>query len=61
MTVNMKQLQLLVFGDSEVVINQLLGSYEVKNPKLRLYHDYAQNLNRWLANVTLQHFQRKEK
>ena len=60
MVINMKQLQLQVFRDSELVINQLLGSYEVKNPKLRLYHDYAQNLNRWLANVTLQHILRKE-
>ncbi|XP_060202224.1 uncharacterized protein LOC132630682 [Lycium barbarum] len=60
MAVDMKQLQLQVFGDSELVINQLLGTYEVKKPELRLYHDYAQKLIGWLGNVTLQHVPRKE-
>ncbi|KAH0720374.1 hypothetical protein KY285_005176 [Solanum tuberosum] len=60
MAVDMKQLQLQVFGDSELVINQLLGSYEVKKPELRLYHDYAQQLIRCLGDVTLQHVPRKE-
>ncbi|XP_015089729.1 uncharacterized protein LOC107032662 [Solanum pennellii] len=43
-----------------LVINQLLGSYEVKKPELRRYHDYAQNLIRWLWDVTLQHVHRAE-
>ncbi|KAH0727912.1 hypothetical protein KY289_003961 [Solanum tuberosum] len=60
MAVDMKQLHLQVFGDSELVINQLLGSYEVKKPELRLYHDYAQQLIRWLGDITLQHVPRKE-
>ena len=60
MVINMKQLQLQVFRDSELVINQLLGSYEVKKPELRLYHDYAQKLIRWLGDVTLQHVPRNE-
>ena len=60
MAVDMKQLQLQVFGDFELVINQLLGSYEVKKPELRLYHDYAQKLIRWLGDVSLQHVPRKE-
>ncbi|XP_049410526.1 uncharacterized protein LOC125873694 [Solanum stenotomum] len=60
MAVDMKLLQLQVFGDSELVINQLLGSYEVKKPELRLYHDYAQKLIRWLGDVTLQHIPRNE-
>ncbi|XP_049410538.1 uncharacterized protein LOC125873709 [Solanum stenotomum] len=33
MAVDMKQLHLQVFGDSQLVINQLLGSYEVKKPE----------------------------
>ena len=41
MAVDMKQLQLQVFGDSQLVIKHLLGSYEVRNPELRPYHDYA--------------------
>ncbi|XP_059277852.1 uncharacterized protein LOC132032053 [Lycium ferocissimum] len=50
MAVDMKHLQLQVFGDSELAINQLLGTYEVKKPKLRPYHDYAQKLIGWLGN-----------
>ncbi|XP_059277686.1 uncharacterized protein LOC132031802 [Lycium ferocissimum] len=54
MAVDMKQLQLQVFGDSQLVINQLLGSYEVKKPELLPYHGYAQKLIGWLGDVTLQ-------
>nr|XP_016492013.1 PREDICTED: uncharacterized protein K02A2.6-like [Nicotiana tabacum] len=60
MAVETRQLQLHIFGDSELVINQLLGSYEVKKPVLRRYYDYAQKLIGWLGNVTLQHVPRKE-
>ncbi|XP_015087126.1 uncharacterized protein LOC107030322 [Solanum pennellii] len=60
MVVGMKQLHFQVFGDSQLVINQLLGSYEVKKPELRPYHDYAQKLIRWLGDVTLQHVRRTE-
>ncbi|XP_070044748.1 uncharacterized protein [Nicotiana tomentosiformis] len=55
MAVDTKQLQLQVFGDSQLVVNQLLGSYEVKKPELRPYHDYAKNLMGWLGDVTIQH------
>ncbi|XP_060200402.1 uncharacterized protein LOC132628656 [Lycium barbarum] len=58
--VDMKQLQLQVFGDSPLVINQLLGSYEVRKPKLLPNHGYAQKLIGWLGDVTLQHVLRKE-
>lgn len=60
MAVDMKQLQLQVFGDSKLVINQLLESYEVKKPELRHYHEYAQKLIRWLGDVNLQEVPRKE-
>ncbi|XP_060182048.1 uncharacterized protein LOC132611671 [Lycium barbarum] len=60
MAVDMKQLQLQVFGDSQLVINQLLGSYEVKKPELLPYHGYAQKLIGWLGDVTLQHVPRRE-
>ncbi|XP_015075475.1 uncharacterized protein LOC107019515 [Solanum pennellii] len=60
MAVDMKQLHLQVFGDSQLVINKLLGSYEVKNPELRPYHDYAQKLIRWLGDLILQHVRRTE-
>ncbi|XP_070004310.1 uncharacterized protein [Nicotiana sylvestris] len=60
MAVEMKRLQLQVFGDSQLVVNQLLGNYEVKKPKLCPYHDYAKNLMGWLGDVTIQHVPRKE-
>ncbi|XP_070028752.1 uncharacterized protein [Nicotiana sylvestris] len=60
MAIDMRQLQLHIFGDSELVINQLLGSYEVKKLELRRYYDYAQKLIGWIGNVTLQHVPRKE-
>ncbi|XP_049371138.1 uncharacterized protein LOC125836102 [Solanum verrucosum] len=60
MAVDMKQLHLQVFGDSQLVINQLLGNYEVKKPELRPCHDYAQKLIGWLGDVTLQHVRRTE-
>ncbi|XP_070002663.1 uncharacterized protein [Nicotiana sylvestris] len=60
MAVKMKRLQLQVFGDSQLVVNQLLGSYEVKKPNLRPYHDYTKKLIGWLDDVTIQHVPRKE-
>ncbi|XP_070006751.1 uncharacterized protein [Nicotiana sylvestris] len=60
MAVEMKRLQLQVFGDSQLVVNQLLGSYEVKKPELHPYHDYAKKLMGWLGDVTIQHVPRKE-
>ena len=60
MVVDIKQLYLQIFGDSQLVINQLLGSYEVKKPEFRPYHDYDQNLMGWLGDVTLQHVHRTE-
>ncbi|XP_075084869.1 uncharacterized protein LOC142168107 [Nicotiana tabacum] len=56
----MKQLHLQFFGDSKLVINQLLGSYEVKKLELVPYHKYAQRLVGWLGEVTIQHVPRKE-
>ncbi|XP_060211682.1 uncharacterized protein LOC132639233 [Lycium barbarum] len=60
MVVDMKQLQLQVFGDSQLVINQILGSYEVKKPELLPYYGYAQKLIGWLGDVTLQDVPRRE-
>ncbi|XP_060212162.1 uncharacterized protein LOC132639757 [Lycium barbarum] len=60
MAVDIKQLQLQVFGDSQLVINQLLGSYEVKKLELLPYHGYARKLIGWLGDVTLQHVPRRE-
>ncbi|XP_060177769.1 uncharacterized protein LOC132607704 [Lycium barbarum] len=37
---DIKQLQLQVFGDSQLVINQLLGTYEIKKPELLPHHSW---------------------
>ena len=58
--VDMKQLELQVYGDSKLVINQLLGSYEVKKPELVPYQKYARRLIGWLGGVTLEHVPRNE-
>ncbi|XP_070013853.1 uncharacterized protein [Nicotiana sylvestris] len=50
----------VVFVTPQLVFNQLLGSYEVKKPELRPYHDYAKKLIGWLNNVTIQYVPRKE-
>ncbi|KAL0342918.1 UNVERIFIED_CONTAM: hypothetical protein Sangu_1179200 [Sesamum angustifolium] len=39
--VDAKQLPLKVYRDSQLVLNQLLGLYEVKKPELLPYHNYA--------------------
>ncbi|KAL0336574.1 UNVERIFIED_CONTAM: hypothetical protein Sradi_4869300 [Sesamum radiatum] len=42
--VDAKQLPLKVYGDSQLVVNQFLGLYEVKKPELLPYHNYAKRL-----------------
>ncbi|KAL0339280.1 UNVERIFIED_CONTAM: hypothetical protein Sangu_1450100 [Sesamum angustifolium] len=58
--VDAKQLPLKVHGDSQLVVNQLLGLYEVKKPELFPYHNYAKRLMGWLGDVELEHLPRKD-
>ncbi|KAL0325004.1 UNVERIFIED_CONTAM: hypothetical protein Sradi_5069700 [Sesamum radiatum] len=58
--VDAKQLPLKVYGDSQPVVNQLLGLYEVKKPELLPYHNYAKRLLGWLGDVELEHLLRKD-
>ncbi|KAL0345483.1 UNVERIFIED_CONTAM: hypothetical protein Sradi_4379600 [Sesamum radiatum] len=60
MAVDTKQRHMKVYGDSQLVINQLLGLYEVKKPKLLLYHNYAKRLMGWLGDVELEHLPRRD-
>ncbi|XP_071900999.1 uncharacterized protein [Coffea arabica] len=57
-TVDMKQLHLRVYGDSKLVVNQLLGVYDVKKPELIPYYKYARQLMGYLGNVTIEHIPR---
>nr|XP_027067484.1 uncharacterized protein LOC113693104 [Coffea arabica] len=56
--VDMKQLHLRVYGDSKLVVNQLLGVYDVKKPELIPYYKYARQLMGYLGNVTIEHIPR---
>ncbi|XP_049410529.1 uncharacterized protein LOC125873700 [Solanum stenotomum] len=60
MVVDMKQLHLQVFGDHQLVINQLLGSYEVKKPEFCPYQVYAKEFIGWLGDITFQHVPKME-
>ncbi|XP_071917090.1 uncharacterized protein [Coffea arabica] len=54
----MKQLHFRVYGDSKLVVNQLLGVYDVKKPELIPYYKYARQLMGYLDNVTIEHILR---
>ncbi|GFZ02402.1 hypothetical protein Acr_15g0010100 [Actinidia rufa] len=58
MAVDMKQLRLEVYGDSKLIINQLLNIYEVRKPELVPYYNYATRMIGWLGGVTLEHVPR---
>ncbi|KAK4382829.1 hypothetical protein Sango_2835600 [Sesamum angolense] len=49
-----------IVWDSKLVINHLLGLYEVKRPKLFSYLNYAQRLIGWLGDVEIEHVPRKD-
>ncbi|KAL0309049.1 UNVERIFIED_CONTAM: hypothetical protein Sradi_5847200 [Sesamum radiatum] len=59
-TVDSKQLPLKVYGDSQLVVNELLGLYEAKMLDLLPYYKYAKKLMGWLGDVELKHLPRKD-
>ncbi|KAL0402535.1 UNVERIFIED_CONTAM: hypothetical protein Slati_4283400 [Sesamum latifolium] len=60
MAADTKQRHLKVYGDPQLVINQLLGLYEVKKPELLPYHNYAKRLMGWLGYVELEYLLRRD-
>jgi len=44
-----------IFGDSMLVINQLIGEYECKDDILRLYHEECLRLLKEFKKVTIEH------
>ncbi|XP_019150177.1 PREDICTED: uncharacterized protein LOC109146984 [Ipomoea nil] len=56
---DMKQLRINIYGDSKLIINQVLGVYEVKKPELIPYNSYAKTLLHWLGDATMEHIPRK--
>ncbi|GAA0160176.1 hypothetical protein LIER_16789 [Lithospermum erythrorhizon] len=51
--------QLDVYGDSQLIIHQLMGEYEVKKPELIPYHGYASRLLQYIDKVSVKHVPRK--
>lgn len=51
--------ELKVYGDSQLIINQVSGVYKVLNPKLLKYHHLAMNLLEQIPTVTLYRVPRK--
>ena len=49
-----------VFGDSQLVINQLIDLYECKDHTLRGYHDECQKLLEGFPLTSLQHIPRAQ-
>ncbi|XP_071919019.1 uncharacterized protein [Coffea arabica] len=58
--VDMEQLDIQIYGDSLLVVNQLLGSYEVKKSELIPYHKYATRLMKRLGGASIKHVPRRE-
>ncbi|KAK4397616.1 hypothetical protein Sango_1237100 [Sesamum angolense] len=58
--IDAKQLPLKVYGNSQLLVNQLLSLYEVKKPELLPYHNYAKRLMGWPGDVELEHLPRKD-
>ncbi|XP_019196045.1 PREDICTED: uncharacterized protein LOC109189877 [Ipomoea nil] len=57
---DMKQLRIKIYGDSKLIINQVLSLYEVKKAELVPYNNYVKILMQWLGDVTIDHVPRKE-
>ncbi|XP_022897669.1 uncharacterized protein LOC111411361 [Olea europaea var. sylvestris] len=52
--------QLEVFGDSKLIINQLLDEYEVRNSDLKSYHERATMLMRQFDSIKIKFVPRNE-
>lgn len=52
--------QLEVFGDSKLIVNQLLAEYEVRNSDLKPYHQYASTLMKRFDSLKIKFIPRNE-
>ena len=49
-----------VFGDSQLIINQLIGLYECKEETLKEYYDECQKLIKGFLHISFQHILRAQ-
>ncbi|GBD35275.1 14.7 kDa ribonuclease H-like protein [bacterium HR36] len=52
--------RLHIFSDSELLVRQMTGVYQVRDPKLRQLYEQAQELVRQFEEVRLTHVPRKQ-
>lgn len=57
---DMQITQLKVFGDSKLVVNQILLLYEVKKLELLPYVNYVKKLLKWFDKASIAYVPRKE-
>jgi len=50
---------LKVFGDSNLILNQVMGKYKVKSKNLKPFHDEIMQFIPHFDNITFQHVYRK--
>jgi ribonuclease HI len=55
---DMEVRHLLVFVDSQLVANQIKGSYEARQPTIKLYLDKAKELLKGFESYTIEHVRR---
>ena len=55
MAVDMNVYELLVIGDSDLLIHQVQGEWAVKNPKIVPYVQYVQNLCKRFRQIEFRH------
>ncbi|XP_027174389.1 uncharacterized protein LOC113774008 [Coffea eugenioides] len=58
--VDMEQLDIQIYGNSQLVVNQLLESYKVKKSELIPYHKDATRLMRRLGGASIKHVPRRK-
>nr|XP_027122221.1 uncharacterized protein LOC113739181 [Coffea arabica] len=58
--VDMEPLELQIYGGSQLVVNQFLGSYKVKKSELISYHKYAMRLVKRLGGASIRHVPRRK-
>ncbi|MCS7152185.1 MAG: ribonuclease HI family protein [Endomicrobia bacterium] len=58
--INLNEVELEVYGDSQLVIKQLTGEYECKKPNLRVLRSKVRYLSTLLGNVNFFWVERKD-
>ncbi|MBN2556077.1 MAG: ribonuclease HI family protein [Anaerolineales bacterium] len=54
----LKEINLVLRGDSQLVLNQVEGVWKAKNPRMRILRDQARELLRCMGAVTYEHHDR---